>query len=237
MRSGVPFFKRFRASLGFKMPNWEQIVRKKLHVGICPPEFTEELATHLEDSYEDLRSEGIPAEMAFQQAVDQVKSHSRLRLLTWFLQEQFMSDFISKAVLAGLVTAGAVPFLSWALTLGRLSPEVMWLVGGQLPTWWWCLLPLFGALGAFLSQYNGGSRIQRMAASLFPITLLCAAVLIIFVVGFTMSGFVNRYQLASARLESMGIVPPGFAIIPAAISLLGAGIAEVDTKKFRSSQS
>lgn len=215
------------------MPNWEQIVREKLHVGICPPEFTEELATHLEDSYEDLRCEGVPAEMAFQRAVDQVKSHSRLRLLTGFLQEEFMSDFISKAVLAGLLTTAAVPFLSWGLTLGRLSPEVTWLVGGQLPTWWWCLLPLFGALGAFLSQYNGGSRIQRIAASLFPITIVCTAVLIIFVVGFTMSGFVNHYQLAFARLESMGLVPPGFAIIPAALSVLGAGIAEVDTKKFR----
>jgi hypothetical protein len=39
--------------------------------------------------------------------------------------------------------------------------------------------------------------------------------------------------LASARLESLGIVPPGFGLIPAAFSLLGAGIAEVRTKEFR----
>jgi hypothetical protein len=54
----------------------------------------------------------------------------------------------------------------------------------------------------------------------------------IFIVGFTMSGFVHHYQLAAARLESLGLVPPGFAVIPAALSLLGAGIAEVSARKF-----
>jgi hypothetical protein len=42
-----------------------------------------------------------------------------------------------------------------------------------------------------------------------------------------------KYQLVSARLESLGIVPPGFGLIPAAFSLLGAGIAELSTKKSR----
>lgn len=219
------------------MPDWNEIVREKLRVlGICPPEFTEELAGHLEDGYEDLLDEGVPTEAAFQHTLDQVKGHSRLRLLTGFLKEECMSGFISKAVLAGLLTAAAAISFHWALTLGHLSPEVLWFVGGQLPKWWWCLLPLFGALGAFLSQYHGGSRLQRTAASLFPIAILSAVVLIMFVVGFTMSGFVNHYQMASARLESMGIVPPGFAVIPAAVSLLGAGIAEVNTRRFVSSR-
>ena len=72
-----------------------------------------------------------------------------------------------------------------------------------------------------------------MAATLLPSAILCTLVLLIFVFGFTMSGFVNHYQLVSARLESLGIVPPGFGLIPAAFSLLGAGIAEISTKKFR----
>jgi hypothetical protein len=44
---------------------------------------------------------------------------------------------------------------------------------------------------------------------------------------------VNHYQLVSARLESLGIVPPGFGLVPAVFSLLGAGIAEVSTKRSR----
>ncbi len=72
-----------------------------------------------------------------------------------------------------------------------------------------------------------------MAASLLASTILRTLVLMMFVVGFTMSGFLNHYQLASASLESLGIVPPGFGVIPAVVSLLGAGITEVGTKKFR----
>ena len=216
------------------MPNWKQIARKKLGVfGICPPEFTEELAAHLEDSYEALRGEGLPTEVAFQHTIGQIEGRCRLRLVMWFLKEEFMIGFIPKVVLPGLVTAVGVGLLYWALALDHISPKIIWLVGGQLPTWWWCLLPLCGALGTFLSQRMGGSRPQRMAASLLPSAVLCTLALIMFVVGFTMSGFVNPYQSASASLESLGIVPPGFGVIPAAFSLLGAGIAEAGNKKFR----
>ena len=72
-----------------------------------------------------------------------------------------------------------------------------------------------------------------MVVSLLPSAILCTLVLMIFIVGFTMSEFVNRYQLASAHVESLGLVPPGFGIIPAAFSLLGAGIAEIGSKKSR----
>lgn len=68
---------------------------------------------------------------------------------------------------------------------------------------------------------------------MLPSAILCTLVLMIFVAGFTISGFVNHYQLVSVRLEALGIVPPGFGLIPAVFSLLGAGIAEVSTRKFR----
>jgi hypothetical protein len=216
------------------MPNWKQIVRKKLRVfGICSPEFTEELAAHLEDSYEALRCEGLPAEEAFEGTIGQIDDRCRVRLVMCFLQEEFMTGFIPKVVLPGLVTAAAACLFYWALLWDHISPKIIWLVGGQLPTLWWCLLPLCGVLGALLSQRNGRSRLQRMAASLLPSAILCTLVLIIFVVGFTMSGFVNHYQFTAARLESLGLVPPGFGVIPAALSLLGAEIAEVSSKKFR----
>jgi hypothetical protein len=215
------------------MPDWKQIVRKKLQVfGICPPEFTEELAAHLEDSYEALRGEGLPREQALQYTVGQIEGRCRLRIVMWFLQEELMTGFIPKVVLPGVLTAAAARVFYCALAWGNISPRVSWLVGGQLPRWWWCLLPLCATLGAFLSQRKGGPRLQRMAASLLPSAILCTLALIVFLTGFTMSGFVNPYQSASAHLESLGIVPPGFGVIPAVLSLLGARIAEVSTRKF-----
>jgi len=216
------------------MPNWKQIVRKKLRVlGICSPEFAEELAAHLEDRYEALRCEGLSAEVAFQHTIGQIEGHYRVWLVIRFLQEELMSGLITKIALPGLLTSAVACVFYWALALNHIQPNVIWLAGGQLPLWWWCLLPICGALGALLSQRKGRSRLQRIAAALLPSAILCTSVLMIFVVGFTMSGFVNHYQLVSARLESLGIVPPGFGLIPAAFSLLGAGIAEISTKKSR----
>jgi hypothetical protein len=216
------------------MPDWRQIVRKNLRVlGVCSPEFVEELAAHLEDSYEALLGESLPAEVAFQQTMGQIEGRCRVWLVVRFLQEELMTGFKRGVALPGLLTSAAACFFYWAIELGHIPHRVIWLVGGQLPLWWWCLLPMCGALGALLSQRNGGSRLQRVSASLLPSAILGASAVLIFVVGFTMAGFVNHYQLASARLESLGLVPPGFALIPAAFSLLGAGIAEVSTKRFR----
>ncbi len=213
------------------MPDWKQIVRKNLRVlAACSPEFTEELATHLEDSYEALLCEGLPAEVAFQRTVGQIEGRCKVWLVMRFLQEELMARFIREVAVPGLLTSGAACFLYWVLALTHLRPEVTWLVGGQSPLWWWCLLPIFGALGALLSRRNGGSRLQRIAASLVPSAILGIFILLIFVVGFALSGFVNHPWWV--RLELLGLVPPGFAVIPAVFSLLGAGIAEVCTKKF-----
>jgi hypothetical protein len=216
------------------MPDWKQIVRKNLGVlGVCSPEFTEELAAHLEDSYEALLREGLPAEAAFQHTIGQIEGRCRVWLVMRFLQEELMTGFIRVATLPGLLTSAAAVSFYWALQLGHIRPDVMWLIGGQSPLWWWCLLPICGALGAVLSQRNRGSWRQRMAASLVPSAILGAFILLIFAAGFTLSGLVNHYQLVSTRLETMGLVPPGFVPIPAAFSLLGAGIAEVSNRKFR----
>lgn len=218
------------------MPDWKQIVRENLRVlGVCSPELAEELAAHLEDSYEAFLREGLPAEVAFQRTIGQIEGGCRVWLVVRFLQEDIVTGFIRKVALPGLVTAAAARFFYWALALDRIRPKVVWIVGGQfliLPLWWWCLLPICGALGALLSQRNGGSRLQRIAASLFPSAIMGTFMLLIFVVGFTLSGLVNHYWWVSARLESLGLVPPGFVVIPAAFSLLGAGIAEVSAKKF-----
>ena len=138
-----------------------------------------------------------------------------------------MTAFIRKGALPGLLTSAAAGFFYWGLALDRVGHKIIWLVGGHLPLWWWCLLPICGTLGALLSHRDGGSRVQHIVASLLPSAMLGALVVLIFAVGFTISGLVNHYQLVSVRLESLGLVPPGFVLIPASFSLLGAGIAEL----------
>jgi hypothetical protein len=216
------------------MPDWKQVVRKNLGLlGMCSPEFAEELAAHLEDSYQALLCDGLPAELAFRQTIGQIEGRRRVWLAMRFLQEELMTGFIRKVALPGLLTSAAAGVFYWALALDHIRPKVIWLVGGQLPLWWWCLLPTCGALGALLSQRNGGSRLQRIAASLLPSAILGISVVLTFAVGFTMSGSVNHYWWGSARLESLGIVPPGFGLVPAAFSLLGGRNRRNYNKKSR----
>ena len=96
------------------MPDWKQIVRKKLRVlGACSPEFTEELAAHLEDHYDALLCEGLPAEVAFQHTIGQIEGRCRVRLMR-FLQEDLMAGFIREVALPGLLTSAAAGLLSEA---------------------------------------------------------------------------------------------------------------------------
>jgi len=215
------------------MPDWKQIVRKNLRVlRACSPELTEELAAHLEDSYEALLCEGMSPEVAFQRAMGPIEGRRRVWLVMRFLKEELMTRFIREAALPALLTSAAACFFHWALALDHVRSSVIWLVGGQLPLWWWCLLPIFGALGALLSRRKRGSRAQRIAASLVPSAIMGILILLLFAIGFTLSGLVNHFGSVSARVESLGVGPPGFVVIPAFFSLMGAGIAEVSTKKF-----
>jgi len=133
------------------MPDWKQIVRRNFPgLGVCSPELTEELATHLQDSYEALLSGGLPAEMAFQHTLGQIEDRGRVWLVIRFLQEELMTGFIHEAALPGLLTSAAACFFYWALALAHLTSRIVWLLGGQLPLWWWCLLPICGAMGAIL---------------------------------------------------------------------------------------
>jgi hypothetical protein len=55
------------------MPDWKQIVRKNLRVlDVCSTELTEELAAHLEDSYEAALRGGVAPEAAFHRSAVQI---------------------------------------------------------------------------------------------------------------------------------------------------------------------
>ncbi len=221
------------------MPDWEQIVRKNLRVlGVCSPEVTEEIAGHLEDSYEALLRDGLPADVALHRTMSQIEGRRKSWLVLRFLQEGLMTGFIRKVALPGLVTSAASWLVSWALMLAHIQPKIILMPRGQLQLclvlspWWWGLLPFCGALGALLSQRNGGSRLQRIVASSAPGAIIGVFLLLMFAVVFTFSGFVNREWWDSAHWEGLGLLLLSFSIIPAAFLLLGAGVAEVSTKKF-----
>jgi len=130
---------------------------------VYSPQFTDDLAAHLEDSYEAALGQGSSAEAAFQQTVGQIDGRRGVWLAMRFLQE-LMTGFIREVALPGLLTSAAAWFFYRALELDHIQHKVICVLGGQLPLRWWCLLPICGALGAHLSCRNRESRLQRIAA-------------------------------------------------------------------------
>jgi len=220
------------------MPDWKQIVRNNLRVlGVWSPEFTEELAGHLEDIYEASVHGGVPPEAAFHRTVVQINRRSQICLTLRILQEVLMTDFARKVGLPGLLTFALAMVIALALEMAHVQPKTI-LLGNGLPfslppIAWLCLLPICGAAGALVSHRSGGSRLQRIAAGLFPSAIMAAVLLIIFIAGFAISLFVpdSGWNWALA-VPALALWLTGQAILTAIPLLLGA-VAEEQMKRMR----
>jgi hypothetical protein len=213
------------------MPDWKQIVRENLRVlGVCSPELAEEIADHLEDSYEAFLQEGLPAEVAFQRTVGQIEGRCKAWLALQLLQEDIMTGFTRKIALPGLLTFALAMVIAWALDMAHVRPQAIFLANGlflPIPIAWLCLLPLCGAAGALVSHRSGGSALQGIAASLFPSAIMGTVLLLILVAGFAISRFTPDAGW------NWGLVVPAlalwmlsYAVISAMFLALGAGLAE-----------
>ena len=214
------------------MPDWKQVVHKRLRVlGVCSPELTEELAGHLEDVYEASVEGGVPPEAAFHHTVMQITYRSEIRMTLRILQEVFMTDFTRKVGLPGLLTFTLSMGIALALEMAHVQSKTILLGNGlplsMPPIAWLCLLPFCGAAGALASRRSGGSRLQRIAVCLFPSEIMAAVLLIIFVAGFAISLFVpdSGWNWALA-VPSLALWLTGQAILTAVPLLLGAVAGE-----------
>src|SRR5437016_13964980 len=93
------------------MPDWQKLVRRRLS-GLAV-DFTEreeihtELAAHLEESYESLRTKGLPEQAAMQQTLAQVADWQDLRRriqVARTRKENIMNDRVRQLWLPGLLT-------------------------------------------------------------------------------------------------------------------------------------
>lgn len=214
------------------MPDWKQIVRNHFRLlAVCSPEFTEELATHLEDNYEALLCEGLPAEVAFQHTVGQIQGRCTAWLVLRLLQENLMSGFARKVGLPGLLTFALAMFIAWTLEMADVQLKTILLGNGfpflLPPIAWLCLLPFCGAAGVLVSHRSGGSRLQRIAACLFPSAIMGIVLLLIFVAGCVISRFVpdSGWNWAFV-VPNLALWLIGQAILTAIPLLLGAGLTE-----------
>jgi hypothetical protein len=209
------------------MPDWQKLVRRRLS-GLTldaaeKDEVQAELATHLEESYEVFRAEGLPEYEAVQRTLAQVADWKDM-------QRKIDSSRIAKDTMTNRVTQLWLPgLLTFALSMGLLElvqkfgprPIILNLDKGtpvlMLYTSWLLILPLAGALGAYLSKRAGGSVRMVLASSIFPVLPFAVVFLIAIPVGLVI-GHNLAHHIVTAAFFTMGL---GWVLAPGATLFAG----------------
>jgi hypothetical protein len=163
------------------MPNNQDLIRERLGALGLPPqreeEILRELGEHVEDSLAALEAGGILPEQALRDTLDSVSDWPELRkrivhaetagramnCRTRALWVPALSAIaMSSGLLALVQHAGIAPHLFW---VGKRSNSCLFFAF-YFP--WLILLPLVGAVSAFLSDHAGSKVKHRLLAALAP---------------------------------------------------------------------
>jgi hypothetical protein len=206
------------------MPDWQELVRQRLSSLALDAEEKDEvqveLAAHLEESYEVFCREGLPEKEAVYRTFEQVADWRDLQRRIFIAKRSghpmqnrlhqlwipgFLTLILSTAFLMTLQKHGYQPrIVSWN------GPDTILL---YVP--WLLSLPLFGGLGAYLSQRAGSSGSRVLLACIFPVLSLAAFLFVILPVSFIVDPHVeHRIRMASfLRGVFEWVLVPGAALL------------------------
>jgi len=214
------------------MRDWESLVRERLAGGSLGPkelrEVAVELAAHLEETFEELRRQGLTEEGAAERALSQVRDWQALRrkierartkvgVMTDRVKQVwlpgFLTLFLSVMLLMAIQFFGPQPvFVStsgWRMTAPVAVIYVPWLVS----------LLLIGAVGAYLAGRAGASPRATLLAILFPVLPYSVFFVIWIPVSLILDDHVGHNTMRSALL--MGLV--AWVVLPG-VALLAGGL-------------
>jgi hypothetical protein len=213
------------------MPDWQQIVSGKLSgIALEPDEKSqvlEELAGHLEEDYQSLLSQGISDEGAIQRALKRVddwqelkqmiesarkKENSMPKPVAQFWLPAFLTLLLSMVLLAVIQIFGPNPWITPAPG-GRLRMTPVAVVYVS----WLLLLPLIGALGAYMSRRAGGSARTVFLSIVFPILPYLA----FFLIGLPVALILDDHVAHNITIPAFFVGLSAWVIFPAAALLAG----------------
>lgn len=221
------------------MPDWREVVRRRLS-GLALQDYSREevfaeLAGHLEETYDELRGEGLSEKDAVRDTMSQVKDWGSLQEEICFARtkEKPVTPRTKRLWLPSLVTLLAsmvmLPMLEW---LG-VKPQFLFLKGPHERTYvftvytvWLMMLPLVGALGAYLSRRAGGTRSAVIISGIFPaLGFFIVLLLVLPFMGFLEHGLEANARsvfqtLTNEPFGRLGVVT-GWVLLPGACLFIG----------------
>jgi hypothetical protein len=213
------------------VPEWNSIVRSNLKGldlrGSESEEVAAELASHLEELYEQFLAQGSCESEAVRLTLEQTKPWQELakNINRAKHKEDVMNNRTKTLWLPGLAAFASASILLMLLERFTFLHPRLWLKdGGLLVIYfsWWILLPLCGAAGAYLSRRAGGERLARLAASLFPaIVMLCVFCFVLPVsIVIERNQFVMQHPVYFLLALVNWTIVPGFALLLGALPFL-----------------
>lgn len=207
------------------MPDWLKSVRERLSdLTLDPAEREEvhaELAAHLEESYEAFRKEGLAEHEAAERACAQSGDWKDLQqgIDSARNRKDIMTNRVKQLWLPGLLTftlsmvslelAQKFEPRPFVLDLDRGTPVLMFYIS------WLLILPLAGALGAYLSKRAGGSARMVLVSSIFPVLPFAVVFMIAIPVGLVISHALAHHIVTAAFFTmTIGwVLAPGLALL------------------------
>jgi hypothetical protein len=160
------------------MMDWAQLVHDRLRAtGLnLSDSVIAELAAHLEETYELASSEGIAQPAAIKKAQQEIPDWSVLAqdIDRATSKEGPMNHRTRTLWIPGKVSLFGASLLMTLMQWSGMRPRLLWL-GHMCMTFYWpwiAALPIFGALGAYLSRRVGGDLRTRLLAGLLPVLWL-----------------------------------------------------------------
>ena len=211
------------------MPDWKALVLERWErLELSPTqeeEIVSELASHLEDCYEECRTHGVGKSEAIERSLEQVASWPNLsrKIRGAKRKEEMMKQRTRTLWLPALISLAAAMFFLMISTQIALEPRVIaerfiilhtsttstsYSFAAYLP--WLILLPFCGAAGAYLSRRAGGQRPVRLLAGLFPGIALFGLVSFLTLIG-QIVPFQHQWSAFVTALLFL-MVPPGIAL-------------------------
>jgi hypothetical protein len=218
------------------MRDWEALVEGHLTgLALKPAESAEviaELAAHLAESCEELRSQGMTEEEAVRRTVSQVEDWQKLTRLiqTARTKENIMTNRVKQFWLPSLLT---LLFSMGLLALIQVFGPNPWLVARKsgwslvapvavvyLP--WLLSLPLIGAMGAYLSNRGGGSQRAVFGSIVFPVL----PYLVFFVVALPVMAIFNDQLAHNIMFGALFVGLFAWVLAPGAALFVGGLLAQ-----------
>lgn len=208
------------------MPDWNALVREQLAGLVLEQvergEVIAELAAHLEETFEELRRQGLAEEAAVRRTMLQVKDWQDLRrkIQTARREENIMSNRVRQFWLPGFATLFLSTILlafteiygpkPWIMSWGHPPVAVIYI------PWLFCL-PFVGAVGAYLSYRAGGSGRAIFLSTIFSALPFLASIVVVLPVSLIFDHYI-AHNIAPMAL-AMALL--AWVLIPMAALLAG----------------